>query len=240
MPFADTTKRDVTMSGKRRHHEREIKRQASAEKARLDALASGVAVDRTALAPNGSDSQPDFVESGYYVDKPFNCEECGIPQIWTAAQQKWWYEVAKGDVFSRATRCRTCRRRKRETVEEARRRGGDPNPYKNPGLLLAKIRSELEPALASAGYRLAGRNSRGARRRLFADYQRADELLTLSWDQHHGRIAALLLTASGSDLTLIATAEFSGARSTSDIEARLAPFMAVVRTFLDEPRPPVA
>jgi hypothetical protein len=69
-----------------------------------------VAVDPGALAPYNSYGQPEFARRGYYVDAPFRCVDCGIEQTWTAAQQKWWYEVAKGYVYSVAKQCRGCRR----------------------------------------------------------------------------------------------------------------------------------
>lgn len=95
---------------------------AAAERAvKLEALARGVAVDRGALAPDGSYSTPDFVTRGHYVDIPFECQDCGEPQTWTAAQQKWWYEVAKGNVWTTARLCRPCRRRERAQRAEARR-----------------------------------------------------------------------------------------------------------------------
>ena len=49
-----------------------------------------------AHAPNNSYGVPCFVERGYYQDLPFTCVGCGSKEIWRAAQQKWWYEVAKG------------------------------------------------------------------------------------------------------------------------------------------------
>lgn len=72
-----------------------------------------VAVDRQALAPFTSYGGPYFVELGFYRDVPFTCVDCGRPQVWRASQQKWWYEVAKGDVESTAVRCRACRARER-------------------------------------------------------------------------------------------------------------------------------
>lgn len=45
----------------------------------------------------------------FYVDKPFACRDCGSKEVWTAKQQKWWYEVAKGHIGSTAVRCRKCR-----------------------------------------------------------------------------------------------------------------------------------
>jgi hypothetical protein len=232
VPVADSIEREATMSGKRRHDEREVKR-------KLSALARGVAVDPGALAPHGSYSRPDFVRRGYYVDQPFVCQACGVSQTWTAAQQKWWYEVAKGSLFSTAKLCRSCRRRESAT-ETASLRDGDPNPYKSPRLLLSKIRSDIEPKLLSAGYRPVARKLPGERRAPFIDYSRSDDLFSVSWDRHEGRLAAELLTDGGTALRAIAAAEFSGVRSTSDIEDRLAPFMASVRSFLDSlchPRP---
>ncbi len=46
----------------------------------------------------------------YYLDKPFACRDCGVEQIWTAKQQQWWHEEAKGHIDSFAVRCRACRR----------------------------------------------------------------------------------------------------------------------------------
>jgi hypothetical protein len=81
----------------------------------------GVAVNRNALAPTNSYCPPEFIERGYYLDLKFTCTDCGTEEYWTATQQKWWYEVAKGDVFTTARRCRPCRRRERERRDEARR-----------------------------------------------------------------------------------------------------------------------
>jgi hypothetical protein len=72
------------------------------------------------LGPNNSYGVPEFVERGYYVDMPFNCKSCGILQVWTETQQKWWYEVAKGDVWAVAVLCRSCRRREQARRAEAR------------------------------------------------------------------------------------------------------------------------
>lgn len=50
----------------------------------------------------------DFLPA-FYVDKPFTCRDCGSKEIWTAKQQKWWYEIAKGHIHSTAVRCKKCR-----------------------------------------------------------------------------------------------------------------------------------
>ncbi|HET9663297.1 MAG TPA: zinc-ribbon domain containing protein [Burkholderiales bacterium] len=80
-----------------------------------------VRVNVEALAPYNSYGTPSFVARGYYEDIPFTCSNCGAAQIWRAAQQKWWYEVAKGNVESTAKLCRACRRREQARREEARR-----------------------------------------------------------------------------------------------------------------------
>ena len=81
----------------------------------------GPPVNEALLAPNNSYGAPDFVYRGYYVDRPFRCVDCGKEEVWTGAQQKWWYEVAKGFVYTTAVRCRPCRRKKRDQSAESRR-----------------------------------------------------------------------------------------------------------------------
>ncbi len=52
------------------------------------------------LRHNNSYGIPDFVQRGYYQDRPLRCKDCGIEEVWTAVQQRWWYEVAQGDVWT--------------------------------------------------------------------------------------------------------------------------------------------
>ena len=92
----------------------------SAEKARAARLRGQVLVNPANLRPTNSYDIPDFVKREFYVDRPFQCKDCGISQVWTATQQKWWYESAKGDVWTAAVRCRACRRRERERKGVAR------------------------------------------------------------------------------------------------------------------------
>lgn len=49
----------------------------------------------------------------FYEDKPFICRDCGAECIWTAEQQRLWYEEWKGTIYSMAVRCRTCRQKVR-------------------------------------------------------------------------------------------------------------------------------
>jgi hypothetical protein len=119
-------------SSKQRRAELDAKKQARIAKAEAEhadlvrAEAAGLAavslaVKREALAKHNSYGEPDFVQRGYYLDLPFACVDCGKAEIWTAGQQKWWYEVAKGDVWTTARRCRVCRRREHDRRAEAKR-----------------------------------------------------------------------------------------------------------------------
>jgi hypothetical protein len=78
---------------------------------------SRIAVDpRLPLSSRPCELWPDF-----YVDQPFTCRDCGAQEIWTALQQKWWFETAKGTVKSSDGRCRDCRAAEKARREEARR-----------------------------------------------------------------------------------------------------------------------
>ncbi len=97
-------------------------RQARHSTARpVDRPIGTVTVSPALLGPTTSYGVPDFVRRGYYQDKPFHCKDCGRAEIWTAERQRWWYEVAQGDVWTTATRCRACRQRERTRKAEARR-----------------------------------------------------------------------------------------------------------------------
>jgi hypothetical protein len=128
-------------SGKQKRRILDARRKAQAESTRLRTQAeakdkaraavadsTAVRVNRDALAPCNSYGEPDFVERGYYVDQRFECARCGAVETWRARQQKWWYEVAKGKVYSTARYCTNCRRKRREgrwkeeDVVEVRRR----------------------------------------------------------------------------------------------------------------------
>jgi len=49
----------------------------------------------------------------YYLDQPFVCRVCGKCEIWKAADQKWYYEEAKGHIDAKAIECHRCRKTRR-------------------------------------------------------------------------------------------------------------------------------
>jgi Probable zinc-ribbon domain len=112
-------------SGKQRREEIKAKRLQRLEK-HTTASATGIGLntslgavlsDATRLAPNNSYG----VWPKLYLDRPFVCCGCGSHELWTAKQQKWWYEIAQGSIYSNAVRCRPCRIAVRDRVDEARR-----------------------------------------------------------------------------------------------------------------------
>lgn len=82
---------------------------------------NAVAVSKELLGHHVSYSDPEFLKRGTYLPMHFSCIDCSKNEVWTAHQQKWWYEIAKGDLFSIATRCRPCRAKERQRKADARR-----------------------------------------------------------------------------------------------------------------------
>ena len=57
----------------------------------------------------------------FYVDKLFVCRDCNKEEVWAAEQQKWWYEVAKGNINSIAVKCNSCRKLDKKRKASARK-----------------------------------------------------------------------------------------------------------------------
>lgn len=49
----------------------------------------------------------------YYRDIEFRCEDCGRHNVWTADDQRHWYEQSRGSPYGTAKRCSECRRKRR-------------------------------------------------------------------------------------------------------------------------------
>jgi Probable zinc-ribbon domain len=76
-----------------------------------------VPADPTQLAHNNTYGRlPRF-----YLDRIITCRKCGKEEIWPAERQKWWYEVAKGNINTQAVYCRACRNENKAKKAEARK-----------------------------------------------------------------------------------------------------------------------
>ena len=81
-------------SGKQRREEIRARRRERAallhgldRYVRLHRLPLGaVAADHAQLAHNNTYG----LLPAFYVDRPFDCRNCGASEVWTAKQQKWW------------------------------------------------------------------------------------------------------------------------------------------------------
>jgi len=111
-------------SGKQRRAEIMARRRERASSAMgLDVLkplrrlpCGAIAADQARLAHNSTcGALPVF-----YLDRLFECRDCGTEEVWTAKRQKWWYEDAHGSIYSTAVRCRACRRVEQSRIAQAR------------------------------------------------------------------------------------------------------------------------
>jgi hypothetical protein len=193
-------------------------------------MESRIPADASKHAPNNSYSPPLF-----YEDKPFVCADCGKEEIWTALQQKWWYEVAKGTIYSRAVRCRACRKARRATAELTLM---DPNPIKHVGSLMKRVRSGLEPALLSAGFAFDGTSNPGPgpqSKRI--DYVRPGILLSILFNSHIAQLSAESVDQQEGHSAIAKTC--LEVRTTKELMTCLDAFLAEVLQFVDS-LPPVS
>ena len=223
--------------------EAQLRQLAAEEEARRREGRPDLPVDFDALRPNGSYYVPDFVVRGSYRDLPFTCRTCGAEEVWTAEQQKWWYEEAQGRTTSGPGGCRACRQRARAArLAEQAPRGLDPS--RSPRRLIAAVAAALEPALRAAGF--CRIKAHGGSARLRAEFERpGGDLVAITL--RAGRLAAEALTGGGADLRSLATVAFPCRpartpaevrdQSPADVRDQLAEFVASVRAGLASPGP---
>jgi hypothetical protein len=118
----------------------------------------------------------------------------------------------------------------------------DPNPFKHPAIVLAKLRKAIEPSLLGAGFHFDGRNKPDRPLYLYLDFSRQGELFRLSWDRRDSNrflgISAELLGDRG-DYKLIRAVDMSSVatvprnRTTAEIQVRIDKFVEAVIDFLN-------
>ena len=100
-------------SGKQRRLEiKEKRRKKAVNNSSVDVYSSLVELPAGAIKSNLSDIYIKYfgVLPQFYIDKAYVCRDCGSEEVWTAKQQKWWFEIINGDVNSTAIRCIRCRK----------------------------------------------------------------------------------------------------------------------------------
>jgi len=111
-----------TVSNKPIKQKREKKRMAKLEKA--GRLVKGVEIPEGALAgdPDKQVGGEGFAAKYFYLDIIYVCRGCGRKGVWTAAQQKRYFEVQKGNIYNEPTWCYEChadRMKKKEAAQDS-------------------------------------------------------------------------------------------------------------------------
>ncbi|MEP3478311.1 MAG: zinc-ribbon domain containing protein [Fuerstiella sp.] len=132
--------------------------------------------------PNSSWGPP--VE--YYVDIRFQCVDCDSGEIWTAKQQKWYYEEAKGSLYATAVRCKSCREKRR--LERSGK--APPNPLRTTQDFMRHLETELAEPLTAAGFTLAQTATLPARGSFTLDYSRGTLSLSCWYDASRSLLIA--------------------------------------------------
>jgi hypothetical protein len=182
---------------------------------------------RAVIVADASQQAPNNSHSGrsYYQDQPFVCVDCGKAEVWTARQQKWWYEVAKGSIYSTAKRCRACRKRRRESplAPEKPMRLAD---------LIKTVRNKIEPALDAAGFDFSTQNKpRSPAEQVWVDYSKAGKLFSFGVKPGTGCFVAELLDESGACQT-IAKTYFNNPTTRAAVLATVSAFTSAVTEFM--------
>ncbi len=99
---------------------REERRLAKLQKGQL---VNGVEVPKNALAaePDAQNHQGGYSVKFYYQDIPYKCAGCGRPGVWTAQQQKRYFEKQKGNIYNEPKWCYECHsmRMRKKVTEHA-------------------------------------------------------------------------------------------------------------------------
>lgn len=117
----------------------------------------------------------------------------------------------------------------------------DPNPFKHPAILLARLRSAIEPSLSAAGFRFEGRNKPAQPVYLYLDYARQGQMFRLAWDTRDsdhflGLIAELVSEPEGyatiAKCDLSSIARLPRNQTTAEIQNRMDLFARTVNEYL--------
>ena len=70
----------------------------------------------TAIRANVADQNCSVCPRHWYVDARFRCEECGADYLWSAQEQRTWFETYKFWVDSQPRLCRPCYGKRRNAL----------------------------------------------------------------------------------------------------------------------------
>jgi hypothetical protein len=67
-----------------------------------------------ASIPLQKDGRHTYRKRLFYLDREFECKECGKKERWRAEDQQWYFEIAKGPIHGEAVLCHDCRLKMKE------------------------------------------------------------------------------------------------------------------------------
>lgn len=202
------------------------KREGQSDEATPRPPSGRIQADLTKQAPNNSYGGVPL----YYEDQPFTCVDCGKEEVWTAEQQQWWYEVAKGSIYSRAVRCRECRANRKAGLPTA------PQAIRTVGALMKRVRVEIEPALLAAGFVLDSMHKpKDWRERFWIDYRKDGLTFSIAFEREP-RLTAEMLDASG-ECQVIASVQVHQPPTPVNVNATIKEFAAEIITYFADFQP---
>jgi hypothetical protein len=83
----------------------------------------------------------------WYTDVSYRCKDCGKPCQWTALEQLWYYEIAKGPLSSEASRCEPCRIKHRTEAANQSERLKEATQKRSSASAVSAIENYLRIAL---------------------------------------------------------------------------------------------
>ena len=108
----------------KRRREMRAKKESRRQR-RLEAqgrMVNGVEIPSGAIPADISKQTPAYFSVRYYYrDHEFTCTKCGTTEIWTAQEQKWYFEEIKAHPRSVAKYCRKCRKQRKMENDIQRR-----------------------------------------------------------------------------------------------------------------------
>ena len=211
------------MSGKGRRLRIDSQRKSKRDATKNALPEDAVIADLSQQVPNNSYGAPVL----FYVDKPFTCIDCGKNEIWTAQQQQWYYEVAKGSLYATAVRCRSCRKN-HNAVHSG---NGDPNPIKHLGTLIKRVQSAIATALAEAGFVFVSKSLLPIKRSFALDYSRGDLFLTCWYDRQNATLILEMLD-NAANCTRVTSIPMNVPRSGPQVLDRISEFADEVIRYL--------
>lgn len=126
-----------------------------------DCLQSGRAIAADATKVNVSMGMP----FAAYVDRPFRCEDCHADSMFSAAEQKHWFETLRFLIWVYPKQCAACRTKRRaksranDALAEALQNLDTSDPTQLEAV--AKLYEEIGSAGKAREFRARAKNRRG-------------------------------------------------------------------------------